>query len=92
MMWLSKKHHNSCEMNATRRDLILQRWNTIQHELLPQLREQVGALTPKLERVIHILEWVRIEDSRPRRGAAWDARRTNWPGWPKRSSPRPCWD
>jgi hypothetical protein len=49
-------------MNATGRDLILQRWNTIQHELLPELREQDGALTPKLERVIHTLEWVRIEE------------------------------
>jgi len=48
-------------MNATRRDLILQRWNTIQHELPPGLRELVGALTPKLERVI-LLEWVRIEE------------------------------
>jgi len=48
-------------MNATQRDLILQRWNVIQHELLPELRNDVGTLTPKLERVIHTLEWVRIE-------------------------------
>ena len=49
-------------MNATRRALLLQRWNTIQHELLPELQEQVGTLTPKLEQVIHTLEWVRIEE------------------------------
>ncbi|HEX7634325.1 MAG TPA: transposase, partial [Noviherbaspirillum sp.] len=49
-------------MSATGRALILQGWNTVQHELLPELREQVGALTPKLERVIHTLEWVRIEE------------------------------
>ena len=39
----------------------MQRWTVIQHELLPELRNDVGALTPKLERVIHVLEWVRIE-------------------------------
>ncbi len=40
----------------------MQRWNVIQHELLPELRIDVGALTPKLEKVIHTLEWVRIEE------------------------------
>lgn len=40
----------------------MQRWNVIQHELLPELRDEVGALTPKLEKVIHVLEWVRIEE------------------------------
>lgn len=49
-------------MDANRRELILQRWNVIQHELLPELRNEVGPLTPKLEKVIHILEWVRIEE------------------------------
>ena len=41
---------------------MMQRWNVIQHELLPELRDEVGALTPKLEKVIHVLEWVRIEE------------------------------
>lgn len=49
-------------MDATRANLIMQRWNVVQHELLPELREQVGSLTPKLEKVIHTLEWVRIEE------------------------------
>jgi hypothetical protein len=49
-------------MNATRPDLIMQRWNVIQHELLPELRKDVGTLTPKLEKVIYVLEWVRIEE------------------------------
>ena len=49
-------------MNTTRRDLIMQRWNVIQHDLLPELRNDVGTLTPKLEKVIYILEWVRIEE------------------------------
>lgn len=49
-------------MNATERDLIMQRWHVIQHELIPELRNEAGTLTPKLERVIHTLEWVRIEE------------------------------
>jgi len=49
-------------MDATNRALIMQRWNVIQHELLPELKNDVGALTPRLEKVIHILEWVRIEE------------------------------
>ena len=40
----------------------MQRWLVIQHELLPGLKVEVGALTPKLEKVIHILEWVRIDE------------------------------
>ena len=40
----------------------MQRWFVIQHELLPELKADVGALTPKLEKVIHTLEWVRIEE------------------------------
>ncbi len=62
MMRFSRQHHNACEMNATRRDLIMQRWNVIQHELLPELNRDLGTVTPKLEKVIHILEWVRIEE------------------------------
>ena len=61
MMKFSHKHHNAREMDAIRPHLILQRWNVVQHELLPELKNEVGALTPKLERVIHTLEWVRIE-------------------------------
>jgi hypothetical protein len=49
-------------MDATRRALIMQRWTVIQHELLPELKNEVGALTPKLEKVIHTLEWVRVEE------------------------------
>jgi len=31
-------------------------------QLMPMLMTEVGSLTPKLERLIHILEWVRIEE------------------------------
>lgn len=49
-------------MNATQPDLIMQRWNVVQHELVPMLIDEMGALTPKLEKVIYTLEWVRIEE------------------------------
>lgn len=57
-----RQHHNARKMDATRRELIMQRWNVIQHELMPELRNDVGVLTPKLEKVIYVLEWVRIEE------------------------------
>jgi len=53
---------NACSMNNTKPEMIMHRWNVIQHELIPAMREQVGTLTPKLERLIHTLEWVRIEE------------------------------
>jgi hypothetical protein len=40
----------------------MQRWFVIQYELMPELRSEAGALTPKLEHLIHTLEWVRIEE------------------------------
>ena len=49
-------------MDTTQRQRIMQRWYVIQHELLPELAEQCGSLTPKLEKVVHTLEWVRIEE------------------------------
>ena len=49
-------------MNTTQRSGIMQCWFVIQHELMPELRNEMGALTPKLEQVIHPLEWVRIEE------------------------------
>lgn len=52
-------------MNATRPNQIMQRWNVIQHELLPQLHSEAGVMTPKLEQVVHILDWVRIEEFVP---------------------------
>ena len=49
-------------MNATQREFIMQRWNVIQGYLLPELNNEIGPLTPKLEKVIHILEWIRLEE------------------------------
>ena len=39
----------------------MQRWHVLQYDLLPELKNEVGVLTPKLEQVIHTLEWVRID-------------------------------
>jgi hypothetical protein len=49
-------------MNTTQRDLVMQRWNLLQHELMPELKLECGALTLKLEQLIHLLDWVRIEE------------------------------
>ena len=49
-------------MNTTQRNGIMQRWQVVQHELMPELRAEAGTLTPKLEKVVHTLEWVRIEE------------------------------
>lgn len=40
----------------------MQRWSFVQQELMPELRSEVGPLTPRLGKVIHTLEWVRIEE------------------------------
>ncbi|MEO6421716.1 MAG: IS5/IS1182 family transposase, partial [Candidatus Nitrotoga sp.] len=40
-------------MNTTQRKGIMQRWFVIQHELIPELKVDFGALTPKLEKLIH---------------------------------------
>ena len=49
-------------MDTKSSDLIMQRWNVVQYELMPELRHDVGTLTPKLEKVIHVMEWVRVEE------------------------------
>ena len=49
----------------------MQRWQVVQYELLPELAEQFGGLTPKLEKVIHTLEWIRIEEFT---GKSWGGR------------------
>ncbi len=49
-------------MNHILRDQVMQRWYVVQQELIPDVLEETGCLTPKLEQLIHILEWVRIEE------------------------------
>jgi hypothetical protein len=52
-------------MHATRRELISQRWNIVQYELIPELARDVGTLTPKLERVIHAMLWFHLHKKLP---------------------------
>jgi len=49
-------------MNSNERHLIMQRWSLLQSEILPCFNDDFGTLTPKLEKLIHILELTRIED------------------------------
>jgi hypothetical protein len=55
-------HISTRPMNSTERTQIMQRWTTVQQELIPKLWQEEGVLTPKLEKLIHIIEWVRIEE------------------------------
>ena len=48
-------------MDATQRAGLLQRWSVVQEKLIPGLGRETGALTPKLMKLIHTLEWARIE-------------------------------
>ena len=50
------------KMDSRQHMKLMQRWTVVQHELMPALRLEIGALTPKLEKLIHTLEWVRIEE------------------------------
>jgi hypothetical protein len=52
-------------MDATQRAGLLQRWFLIQEEILPDLGREVEGLTPRLEKLIHTLEWARIEEFVP---------------------------
>jgi hypothetical protein len=49
-------------MDTTPRDLIIQHWNVVQYELLPEFKEQTSSLTAKLEKLMHTLEWVGVEE------------------------------
>ena len=53
-------------MDTTQRAGLMQRWQVIQAELIPELGREVEGLTPRLEKLIHLLEWVRIEEFVPR--------------------------
>jgi hypothetical protein len=40
----------------------MQRWTVVQYELLLEIRGETGSLTPRLEKLIHTLDWVRVEE------------------------------
>jgi hypothetical protein len=41
---------------------LLARCEASKHKLMPELKTEIGPLTAKLEKLIHVLEWVRIEE------------------------------
>jgi len=49
-------------MKVTPLNEIMQRWWIVQEELIPGLGSELECLTPPLEKLIHVLEWVRIEE------------------------------
>ena len=40
----------------------MQQWSVIQGRLLPNLKGDVGVLTPKLAKLVYLREWARIEE------------------------------
>ena len=48
------KTQSTPDMNATQRNEIMQRWRVLQHELLRELRQEVGALGAFDEREIKV--------------------------------------
>ena len=52
-------------MDTTQRAGLLQRWSVVQEELIPELGREVEGLTPRLTKLIHTLEWARIEEFVP---------------------------
>jgi hypothetical protein len=53
---------NTTPPKTTLPSQLSQRWFETQNELIPMLRAEYQGLTPKLEQVIRILEWVRVEE------------------------------
>ena len=49
-------------MDSKQRDPIMRRCNPIQHELLPELRNAVGRLTPEPEKLISLRHGQCIEE------------------------------
>ncbi len=49
-------------MDTTQRAGLLQRWSVVQEELIPGLGRETEGLTPRLIKLIHTLEWARIEE------------------------------
>ena len=64
------KQTNTRPMNTSFRTRISQYWKSLQAELLPMQAADLEGITPMLERIIRVLEWVRIEEH-VSKGAGW---------------------
>lgn len=57
-------------MDCTKRSTLMQQLLTVQHELLPSLCEELDILTPKLEKLVHVLDWLSMAAFFPSRYGA----------------------
>ena len=78
-------------MHAIRAQQFLSRWKAVQFDLIPALQGELGAMTPKLEQLIHVLEWVRLEEFVDATWIGIGRRLRSVPGLPTPLSPRPSW-
>ena len=78
-------------MMAEPHDSTIARWNRIQTALFPWMREELDPLTEALERLIHVLDTIRLEAFVPPRPAAGVAASpTTGVPWRGRSWQNPC--
>jgi hypothetical protein len=57
-------------MHTTSESYLSQRWTQIQTHLFPTLSVEFNSTSPKLEKLIHILEWIQLDRHLPRTGQA----------------------
>jgi hypothetical protein len=61
VVWLLKDYQFTRAMHTAAPQRFHRRFNSVQKELLPFVTQDVGGLPPKLEKVIHALEWAQVE-------------------------------
>ena len=52
-------------MNTTSHPYLSQRWTQIQQQLFPTLSAEFASTSPKLEKLIHVLEWIELDKNLP---------------------------
>ena len=52
-------------MNTTSHTYLSQRWTQIQEQLFPTLSAEFASTSPKLEKLIHVLEWIELDKNLP---------------------------
>jgi hypothetical protein len=57
-------------MHTTSTSYLSQRWTQIQTHLFPSLCTEFNSTSPKLEKLIHILEWIQLDQHLPYTGQA----------------------
>ena len=57
-------------MHITSESYLSQRWTQIQTHLFPSLGTEFNSTSPKLEKLIHILEWIQLDRHLPYTGQA----------------------